>query len=321
MNNSFQEISNIILNSDDILLYPHLNMDGDAMGSAAALCRALRNAGKNCYILIEDKVADNLTFLDKGYCTENADIIAEPDLSICIDCGDESRFPERAEKFRTSKKTICIDHHRTTKEFCDFNYIDPESAATAQLIYKLIKTMNIPVDKEIGEAIFAGITTDTGNFQYSNTTEETHRIVAELYEAGIDANKVSVEIYENNRIQRLMITSRILATLETLLDGKCALCYVTQEMLDETGAMMEETEGVVQQLRAISGVEVAVFLKEKDETTTKVSMRSKSYADVAKIAATLGGGGHVRAAGATINKPVCQAMELMKTKLIESLGE
>ena len=92
-------------------------------------------------------------------------------------------------------------------------------------------------------------------------------------------------------------------------------------MLDETGAMMEETEGVVQQLRAISGVEVAVFLKEKDETTTKVSMRSKSYADVAKIAATLGGGGHVRAAGATINKPVCQAMELMKTKLIESLGE
>lgn len=321
MNNSFNEIAKVILDSDNILLYPHLNMDGDAMGSSAALCRAIRNTGKKCYILIEDKVADNLSFMDNGYCTTDADIISNPELSICIDCGEESRFPGRAEKFRSSKLTMCIDHHRTTKEFCDYNHVDPEAAATAQLIYKVIKAMDVPVDKEIGEALFAAITTDTGNFQYSNTTEETHRIVAELYEAGIDANGVSVEIYENNRIQRLMISSRILGTLETILDGKCALCYVTREMLDETGAMMEETEGVVQQLRSIAGVEVAVFLKEKDADTTKVSMRSKSYANVAEIAESFGGGGHIRAAGATINRPVRESMEILKNKLIESLGK
>ncbi|MCI5720946.1 MAG: bifunctional oligoribonuclease/PAP phosphatase NrnA [Firmicutes bacterium] len=319
MNNSFQEIGNVILSCNNILLYPHLNMDGDAMGSSAALCRALRNAGKNCYILIEDKVADNLAFLDEGYCTADAGIIGEVELSICIDCGDDTRFPARAEAFHSSKLTVCIDHHRTTKDFCDYNYVDPGAAATGQLIYHLIKTMGLQIDQKIGEALFAAITTDTGNFQYSNTTEETHRIVAELYSYGIDANRVSIEIYENNRIQRLKITSRILATLQTVSDGRCAICYVTQDMLDETGALMEETEGVVQQLRGISGVEVAVFLKEKDKNTTKVSMRSKSCVDVAEIAASLGGGGHIRAAGATIEKPVLESLEIIKNKIIESL--
>lgn len=320
MNNTFQEIGNVLLNSENILLYPHLNMDGDAMGSAVALCRVLRSAGKNCYVLIEDKVPDNLAFMDHGYCTIDQNVMGNPDVSVCVDCGDEGRFPARVDKFRTSKLTVCIDHHRTTENFCDYNYVDPGSAATGQLIFKLIKEMNLPIDKETGEALFAAITTDTGNFQYSNTTEETHRIVAELYESGIEANKVSVAIYENNSIQRLMVNGKILETLETILDGKCALCYVTQAMLEETGAMMEETEGIVQQLRALAGVEVAVFLKEKDENTTKVSMRSKSYADVAEIAASFGGGGHVRAAGATINHSVTESLEIIKQKLIESLG-
>lgn len=320
MNNTFQEIGNVLLNSENILLYPHLNMDGDAMGSAVALCRTLRGAGKNCHILIEDKVPENLKFMDQGYCTMDQNIMGDPDVSVSVDCGDEGRFPGRASKFRTSKITVCIDHHRTTENFCDYNYVDPGAAATGQLIYKLIKAMDLPIDKEIGEALFAAITTDTGNFQYSNTTEETHRIVADLYESGIEANKVSIEIYENNSIQRLMVNGKILETLETVLDGKCALCYVTQAMLEETGAMMEETEGIVQQLRALAGVEVAVFLKEKDENTTKVSMRSKSYADVAEIAASFGGGGHIRAAGATINHSVTESLEIIKQKLIESLG-
>lgn len=319
MNNSFHEIGDVIFKSENILLYPHLNMDGDAMGSAVALCIALRNLGKNCYILIEDKVADNLEFMDKGYCTSEQNIIENPDLSVSMDCGDMDRFPNRKEKFVQAPTTICIDHHRTTAEFCQYNYIDPNAAATGEIVFKLLKAMGIEITREIGEALFAAITTDTGNFQYSNTTKETHAIVAELYDAGINASQVSVNIYENNRIERLLITNRILSTLTTECNGKVAICYVTRQMLKETGALMEETEGVVQQLRAIAGVEVAVFLKEKDDTTIKVSMRSKSYVDVAAIATELGGGGHIRAAGATINSPMAQALDTIKAHIIESL--
>lgn len=274
-NNTFEEIGNIIKKANKILLYPHVNMDGDTLGSSAALCKALRNAGKECYVLIEDDIPENLKFLDKGYCTSDQNIFKKTDLSICIDCGDETRFMMRKEKFKQGKKSICIDHHRTTTPYCDYNYIDADSAATGELIYQLLLTMELPIDKEIGEAIFAALTTDTGNFKYSNTTKRTHEIAAALYDAGINSNDVCVEIYENVRIERILIENKVLGTLSTLCGGKVAVAYCTQEMLKETNAFMDETENVVQKLRSISGVEVAAFIKEVSADTVKVSLRSK----------------------------------------------
>ncbi|MBR5315623.1 MAG: bifunctional oligoribonuclease/PAP phosphatase NrnA [Firmicutes bacterium] len=318
-NNTFEEIAKVILEKEQILIYPHINVDGDGLGSATALCKAIRQMGKNCYVLVEDNVPGNLAFLDKGYVTFDENIIATPDLSICVDCGDPTRFPKRQAKFESAETTLCIDHHRTTKNYCHYNYVDSSAAATGELIYDLLQAMGTELDQEIGEAIFAAITTDTGNFQYSNTSKKSHEIMAKLYDAGIDANKVSIELYENQRIQKILIKSKVLSTLELIAGGKGALCYMTEDMLAETGATADETEGVVQEMRSIDSVEIAAFLKENGENKVKVSLRSKKYADVTEIAGAFGGGGHTRAAGCTLTCSMAEAFDVIKGKIIELL--
>ena len=318
-NNTLAEIAKVLAEKQNILIYPHINMDGDALGSAAALCKGLRNLGKNCYILIEDDIPGNLLFLDKGYTTCDQNIMDTVEVSICVDCGEEKRFPNRADKFNSADLTVCIDHHATTQFICDYNYVDSSRAATGELIYALLLEMGVTIDKEIGEAVFAAITTDTGNFQYSNTSRRSHEIMADLYDAGIDANGISIELYENVRIEKILIKNKVLSTLEMLADGKAAICYMTEDMLQETGATGDETDGVVQELRSISGVEIAAFLKEQGEGKVKASLRSKRYADVAAIASAFGGGGHIRAAGCTLECSMEEAMICIKEKIKESI--
>lgn len=318
-NNTLTEIAKVLVEKQNILIYPHINMDGDALGSAAALCKGLRSLGKNCSILIEDEIPGNLLFLDKGYTTTDQNIMEHVDISVCVDCGEEKRFPKRAESFRNGDVTVCIDHHATTQYICDYNYVDSSRAATGELIYDLLCEMGVKPDKEIGEAVFAAITTDTGNFQYSNTSKRSHEIMAALYDAGIDANGISIELYENVRVEKILIKNKVLSTLELLCDGKAAICYMTERMLTETGATGDETDGVVQELRSISGVEIAAFLKEQGEGKVKVSLRSKRYADVAAIASTFGGGGHIRAAGCTLECSMEEAMGHIKESIKESI--
>ncbi len=315
MNNTFKEIASVLDASRTILLYPHVSADGDALGSCTALCKALRMKGKECYILVEEELPLNLKFLDKGYCTDDQNIIEDVDVSFCVDCGDETRFPNRTEKFEQGKTSICLDHHRTTKDFCDYNYVVPEASATGELVFDLLQEMGTPADVEIGEALFAAITTDTGNFQYSNTTRKAFEIMTELLDWGVDTNKVSVQLYENIRLERKIIESMAFSTMNILADGKAAIAYVTQEMIEQSGALSEETENVIQQLRSIAGVEYAAFLKEKGENLVRLSLRAKTEGDVAVIAEKFGGGGHIKASGATLEMPIEEAVAAVTAEL------
>ncbi|MCI8610178.1 MAG: bifunctional oligoribonuclease/PAP phosphatase NrnA [Firmicutes bacterium] len=333
-NNTFQEIAKQLLAAKSVLIYPHVNMDGDAMGSGTAMCRALRSLGKESYVLIEDDIARNLQFLDEGYCTRNQDVMENPEVSLCLDCGDMSRFPKRKDKFLEGKVTICIDHHRTSQPFCDFNYIDPGVAATGELIYQLLLAMDAPKDRQTANALFAAISTDTGNFQHSNTTKQSHMIVADLYDWGVEANMVSREIYNRVRLERIRIQNRALQNMEIFAGGQAAMAYVDGRMLLETGAGMDETEGTVDQLKSIDGVEIAVFVKsdwpmDRSEEPSapwlalpekvKISMRAKSWSNVAAIAEKLGGGGHIKAAGCTLNMPLKDALPLIKKEVEDAL--
>jgi phosphoesterase RecJ-like protein len=317
-NNTFREIGDLLKAAETILIYPHVNMDGDALGSAAALCRTLRDLGKTSYILIEDDIPRNLLFLDRGYCTHDQNIIEDVDISLCLDCGDLSRFLKRKEKFLKGKTSICIDHHRTTVPFCDCNYVDPEAAATGQLIYYLLKEMGTVIDGEIANAVFAAITTDTGNFQYSNTTRECHDIAAELYDFGVDVRRVSQEIYESVRQERILLHGTALSMMERFAEGKAAMTVVTQDMLKKTGAGMDETEGIVDQMRSIEGVEIAILVKE-DTEKLKLSLRAKSWGNVAAIAGEFGGGGHTKAAGCSLKMPLDEALPLIREATVRSL--
>lgn len=316
-NNTMKEIAEVLLDAQSVLIFPHINMDGDAVGSSVALCRQLRKLGKDCWILAEDAMPGNLVFIGQGYFTEDHDLIKNADVSVCVDCGAFSRFPARKEKFLEGKKTVCIDHHQTTEEFCDYNYVDPMAAATGELIWTLLKEMGAEADAEIGQAIFAAIATDTGNFQYSNTTKNCHLIMAELYDWCVDTNKASVEIYENERLEKLQITVKALNTLEILGDNisKAAVAHITLADMDACGAEPAETDGVIDKLRSIRGVEYAAFLKEKEPGVIRVSMRAKRRGNVAEIASKYDGGGHIKAAGCTLYMSMEEALAVIKKEL------
>ena len=299
--NTIKEIAQKLKQAQSVLLFPHVHMDGDALGSSAALAGALRKQGKTCYVLIEDEIAGNLKFLDRDYCTDNQDIIDDPDLCVYIDCGDESRIPKRYGKFLSGRETMCIDHHRTNSSDTDYAYVDPDAAAT-------------------GEALYTALTTDTGNFQYSNCTKKTHEIAAALYDSGMNHSEVCIQIYENVSVGRIRLDNMIMNTLDIFADGKAAMAYVTQQMLEETGTGMDETEGIVSTLRSIRGVEISVFLKEYGTEEIKVSMRAKTYADVAEIAVEFDGGGHTKAAGFTGRGSLEEIKAVVRSRIEEQLS-
>lgn len=308
-NNSFSEIAEQIKANHSFAIYPHTNMDGDAIGSSAALCLALRQLGKKAWIIIDEDVPDNLSFLAEGLVSSDEELARSADMAFCIDSGAIDRIGKRGVLFEVAKISACIDHHSTSENFCDYAYIDSKSAATGQLVFLLLKELCIKPEQRIANSIFAAITTDTGNFQYSNTQKITHEIVAELYDWGVSANDVSIEIYESDRLERLKIEALAISKMRRELDGKLLITYVDQDMLKQTGAFMYETDRIVNLMRAIKGTEVSVLVKEYEKSVIKVSMRSKQYFDVARLCAKLGGGGHVRAAGATLNCSLEKAIE------------
>ncbi len=319
-NNSLKEIEDALLAAGRILVLPHVNMDGDTLGSSVALCRALRLSGREAMVLIDEAIPDNLRFLDHGECAADPEAMKEVELCVAVDCSDLHRLGSRKDSFLRAPRKICVDHHETNDSFADLNYIEPFTAATGEIIYRLLSRMSDTcgkelIDREAAEAIYAAIVTDTGNFQYSNTTAQTHLIAADLFGKGIDHSGVSVELYQNMRAERLMLQTKALETMEFFCQGHVNLAYVTQDMLKETGAAMDETEGVVETLRNIRNVEISIFLKEHAPEEIKVSFRAKSFGNVASISAAFGGGGHKKAAGCTIRKPLKEAIELVRKEV------
>jgi len=316
-NNSLTEIREALVAADSVLIFPHIFMDGDTFGSSVALCLALREKGKTAFVLIEDPIPGYLKFLEDGLCTYDIDIIKEPDLCVAIDSSDPERFVKRREKFFAGKKTLNIDHHKTSKLFADYNYVDPGAAATGEIIYDLLIEMGMAPDKKQYEAIYAAIVTDTGSFQYTNTTMKSHQVTVELLRHGIDSGFVNRMLYQNTRLQKLNVSGRILGTIKTFAGGEAVIAYLTKEMLSEAEALMEDAEGVTEILRSISGVELAIFAKEFKADKTRISMRSKSWADTAELSLKYGGGGHSRAGGCTINEPIFTAIEMIEADVTE----
>lgn len=333
-NASLKELAGFLKSAQTILIFTHTNPDGDALGSAAALCRVLRNSGKHAWILLNEEVPHYISFMDTEYITSDINIMDNPDICICVDCSEYSRFSALAQKFDEGRLKLCIDHHATGNGFGDYYYIDSSAAATSELIYELIIEMGVLmsedgnpidrdgrqnidlIDKTIAESIYTGINTDTGSFQYSNTTARTHAIASDLLSRGVNHTAISVALYQTVPMSKLRIQAKILERAELLADGKIAVSCVTGDMLDETGSVLDDAEGSIDLLRNIEGVEIAAFLKEKEDLV-KVSMRAKTYADVSEIAGNFGGGGHVKAAGCTLNMTMDEALKILKKAIMD----
>lgn len=312
-NKSMKELAQLIVNSHSVLLFPHSKMDGDAAGSCAALCSVLRNQGKQAYIFADETVPANLKFLVKDYITADDRILAAPELCMAVDCGEESRFQTRKEMFYRGKRLACLDHHEGGGKFegavC---YVDAQSASTGELMFRLLLEMKAEITPFAADALYGAIATDTGNFRYSNTKRETHEIVARLYDYGLHHAEVCNEIYDNERLEKLRLHAMAIAQMETVAGGRGNIVCVTQEMLSESGAEMWETEGLIDTMRTVAGVEISALLKEETPEKIRVSLRAKSYGEVLSIAQTFQGGGHKKAAGGTIYASMEEAARMVK---------
>ena len=325
-----KRIGEVLQEAKSVLIFTHVNIDGDCFGSAMAMCRMLRRRGKEAWVLLTGTLPAYLTFLtDDGkgddvaaYCTfdparDIPKFAADPDVCLAVDCSDERRFKAFADIFERGK-TVAIDHHTTNTGFASMNYVDDRSA-NGENIWRLFRVMGETPTKEEAEALYTAIVTDTGRFQYGSVNAETLRIVAHLYDCGMDQQNVTVNVYQSDRPEKVALHTRILSRVELLAGGRIALSTMSLADLAETGAAMDETEGVVEDLRNMAGVEVACFIREAEEGGVKVSLRSKRIVDVAAIAAANRGGGHLRASGFSANTTLTAESERMRHVLTEAL--
>ena len=322
MNDTIRSIATIMRDLDGILLFPHINMDGDALGSCSALCLALRSLGKMAYVMISEPVPKNLDFLECGCCTTDDSVLDDIQLSMMLDCNGLSRIPGRESAFLRGRLKGCIDHHATgSKEIrYDFTRIEPKSAATGEIVYRLIKDLGAEITLDIANCIFAAITTDTGNFQHTNTTSRSHEIVGHLYKVeGFNSKTISALIYDRKSKEAMRLESAVLGGLTFYADGKVAVGKVTQDLLKEYGCTMDEAEGIVPRIMSIDGVEAGCLFKETP-TNVRCSLRGRTYANVEKVAASFGGGGHILAAGCTFNKPLAEAEQEILPLLTDAVS-
>ena len=323
MNDTIKSIATIMDDLDGILLFPHVNADGDAIGSCTALCLALRSLGKKAYIMMREPIPKNLDFLDFGCITDDASVLDEVQLSLMLDCNGLNRIPGREAEWERGRLKGCIDHHATTSKDIryDFKRIEPNAAATGEIIYRLIKDLGAEITLDIANCIFTAITTDTGNFQHTNTTSRSHEIAGHLYKVeGFNSKMISALIYDRRSKEALQMESAVLSDLEFYAGGKLAVGRVTQKILTDYGCSMDEADGIIQRMMSIDGVEGACLFKETDENNVRASLRGRSYVNMAKAAAVFGGGGHTLAAGCSFNKSMKEASELLIPVLIDAVN-
>ena len=305
--NTLDNILDEINKANSIVILTHENPDGDAIGSGLALYNALKDMGKNPDLIIPE-FPRTFEFLPGADEIKKGADIEKYDLAISVDCATIKMLNGFANYFENAEVKISIDHHSTNTMFGDINYVSPDAPACAQILIVLLNYFKIEVTKEIGTCILAGIITDTGGFKYSGVTAETFEFVAWLLNKGINVSKIYRKVLQTKTRANFELNRIASNRLEFFEDGKVAFTYITKEDEEKVNAESGDHEGIVETGRDIEGVEVSVFIRETDKGC-KVSMRSNEYVNVSDVCLLLGGGGHIHAAGVTMQCTIEQAKE------------
>jgi bifunctional oligoribonuclease and PAP phosphatase NrnA len=289
----------LIAEADRILFFLHVSPDGDSIGSTLAMVRALRQAGKNAVGIGVDPVPRIYHFLPgwESLFVPWQAVEGEWDLACFLDCGDLERVGDALPVVAKAKRTLNVDHHSTNTVYGEYNYLDYTAAAVGEQAYLLIRELGLAIDEEVATCLYTSIVADTGSFKYDSTRPRTHRIAAELLDAGAKPYEVASAIFENESMARLALLAHALATLQVDPSGQIASIHVTRDMIAQTGASDEDVEGLVNYARSVAGVEVGLIFRETADGRLRVGLRSRRQVDVGQIAKQFGGGGHARAAG------------------------
>lgn len=303
---TLKELSKIILESNKIGLTFHTSPDGDAIGSALGLLNGLREMGKDVYIISREVIQDNLSFLSLGSEIDGktTEPVKETDLVIVLDCGNKERICADIDAY--DGPVMNIDHHISNDSYGKYNFVDSTAAATAEIVYLLLKEFNFEfnivsdVFEKIGSCLYTSLVTDTGSFRHSNVTKRTFDIAGELISCGVKNDKIHNELFGNKPFNKVKLIGEALNNLELLIDNKVTIMVLTMETLEHFGMTNVDTSDIINMALNIDGVEVSVVIKETGDGV-KASLRSKNDIDVRKIAEVFGGGGHVKASGLKIN--------------------
>ena len=298
----FAEIGRVLREHNKFAVLSHVRPDGDALGSTLALALSLKGLGKEVRAWNEEGMLEKYNFLAQ------AELLTQPpsepedfDVVVALDTAVQNRLGTTTSAVRHAKLWINIDHHPSNPRYGDLVYIDPTAPATGQILFEFLTNQNFPITSEIAENLYAAISTDTGSFQYPNTTVRTFEIAAELVRCGVEVGRISQLLYENFPRRRIELLRELLGTMQFGCDGKLAWFSLSQAAALALGVIPEDNEGLIDHLRATRGVIVAIFFEELIDGKVRVSMRSKNEAvDVCAICTQFGGGGHVLAAGARV---------------------
>ncbi len=315
---TLDEILVEIKNAENIVIMAHEAPDGDAIGSSLAMCLATRNMGKNSYVLMKD-IPENFSYLPgKEFVITESDIETF-DLAIVLDCPNIKRVcPEFIPYFENAKVKVEIDHHNRNDMFADYNIVNHVSPATAQILVSSFEYLGIEITKEIGICLLTGVITDTNGFRNSNVTVESFEFASWALSKGINLSKIYKQAMLTMTKEKFEAEKLAMNRLEFFADGKVAFTYMTIADELELGLKPGDKDGIVEIGKSIEGVEVSIFLYEK-EKGYKASLRSNEYVNVSEVCLMFGGGGHIKAAGANLNMPLEEAKKAIIAEVTKNL--
>lgn len=295
--------------ADDILIMTHRRPDGDTTGCAGALCRGLRQIGKRAYILQNPEITKRYAPLITP-CYPESDF--SPKYVVTTDIAEEKLFTDNAAQYKGAVDLV-IDHHGSNEGFGKHNLIRSDAGACAEVLYDVLMALGVKLTTDIAECIYIGISTDTGCFKFSNTTAHTHAVAAACLTAGIDGGEINRALFEMKSMPRFQMERIVFETMEFFEDGAIAIAPLWRKDIDRVGADMDDLDSIASLTRQIEGVQIGITLTENKDGTVKASVRTTKEVDASAICKKCGGGGHIRAAGATLACGMEEAKQMILT--------
>lgn len=313
---NLSQAASLIKAHNNFIIITHRRPDGDTVGSAAALCRALRKLGKTAFILENGESSPKLLPFLQGLTADN---IFSAELTVAVDIADEKLFSLEAESF-FGNIDLCIDHHPSNTFYAKDTLLDSSAPATGVVVYRLIKELGIAVDKDIAEAVYLACSTDTGCFKYSNTTPECHNIAAECMECGADFHRINTQFFVVKTPARLAIESEIFSRLVMSDDGKIAISVLDQDFIEKVNATSDDMDNLSSLLMQIESAICGILLTENTQRGNyRLSVRTRHGASACNIGLLFDGGGHERAAGGKIEGTLADCVDRLMNAAREDI--
>jgi phosphoesterase RecJ-like protein len=312
-----QTVVDVLRSQERFVVVAHENPDGDALGSLLGAALGLRALGKDVVMYLSDRgpTPPEYRFLDLSEVQRDLPADIEERVLLAVDCANARRIAEGTQAVDRARFVIDVDHHHDNSRFGDVNLVVPEASSTAEVIRDILRELDVDLTPRIAEALYVGLVTDTGRFQYTNTTPKALRLAAELVEAGADVHEIFQHVYETVQFAKLKLLARALERAASFEGGALVVSYLLREDFAEAGAEEPYSEGIIDDLRAVEGSEMVALIREppREGPTHRISLRSShDEIDVSAIARKRGGGGHPQAAGFSSEEPVERIIEFIR---------